>query len=255
MDAYFVTRMDEILQVKLNGATGLDAAIRSTFAHLTEAPTNFHQMAVFFLSSKDPQDSGMQQQAPILFMGCVLMVLAQSAAATGLFLGIFGASCKDHGMCSGAGMFCDAMLERCSYCGDSCDHNLASYCGDAAIALSSGNSLNATDVFTACSSVVVPAGPGQDDGPDTGPGGGGNGGPGGGKGQIMGWKKALAAENWCKACVDATSSSNPVITLTQAATGEMNVDNMGAFDWITLLFASCIIALAIVGGKKRTQSP
>ena len=49
--------------------------------------------------------------------------------------------------------------------------------------------------------------------------------------------------------------SNPVITLTQAATGEMNVDNMGAFDWITLLFASCIIALAIVGGKKRTQSP
>ena len=46
-----------------------------------------------------------------------------------------------------------------------------------------------------------------------------------------------------------------VVTLSQAGVGEMNVDNMGPFDWITLLFASCVIAFAIVGGNIGCKIP
>lgn len=191
----------------------------------------------------------MRRRGPLLFLGCVFMVLAQAAAATGVFMGIYGASCKDNAMCTGAGMFCDGSLERCAYCGDSCDHDLAGYCGDAVV--QRVGSINVTDVLSACSSVVVRE---RNDGPGDGDGDGpGNGGGGPGLGEMMRqYKRARTASSWCRVCVSATSAT-PVITLTQAGTGATNVDNMALFDWITLLFASCVIALAIVGELKDIE--
>lgn len=98
-----------------SGATEFGNAVRSVFAFLTEAPTNFHQCTVFFLSSSDPEE---RKKAPLLFVGSVLMVLAQCLTSMAVVHGIVYQSCTENENCPMAGdMFCGAE-RRCVFCGE-----------------------------------------------------------------------------------------------------------------------------------------
>ena len=58
-----MARLETRLRAELvgddRGATGLATAVRGIYARLTEAPTNYHQATVHYLSSDAPEDAAM----------------------------------------------------------------------------------------------------------------------------------------------------------------------------------------------------
>ena len=51
--------------------------------------------------------------------------------------------------------------------------------------------------------------------------------------------------NWCDSCFHAETGT--VNTLTEDQIGNLNISAMGIFDWAALVFATTIVALAIIG--------
>jgi hypothetical protein len=96
-----VGALERLLEVKVSSARGvpdsLEAAARSVFALLTEAPTNWHQSSVYFATSTEPQDEPMKARPPLLLVSGALirMVLFQCTRAIGVFMGTFLKSCHE----------------------------------------------------------------------------------------------------------------------------------------------------------------
>ena len=74
----------------------LDSAVRSVYAHMAEAPTNWHQATVFLLSSDDPAERAM---APTMLASGFVMVLFQWAAAVGAIGSTTFLSCQSTDQC------------------------------------------------------------------------------------------------------------------------------------------------------------
>ncbi len=98
--------------------------VQSAVARLTEAPTNWHQAAVYACTSFDPQDSAVRWR---LFAGSVTMILFQLTAAVGALRNTQAVSCSSNVQCQVEGMYCEVFSagvgyssrqsDRCSYCG------------------------------------------------------------------------------------------------------------------------------------------
>ena len=92
--------------------------VKSAFGRLSEAPANYPQMTIFFMTSLDLQDAAMRGKAPLLFMTSCVMVLAQILAAVAVTVGAFVVSCTTNDNCEKAGRFCGVGYSgKCNYCG------------------------------------------------------------------------------------------------------------------------------------------
>lgn len=105
------------MEQQLVGASGgasrsIDALVRKALGHRAEAPTNQHQVAVFCAASDDPELVGL---LPRMLLWSFLLVLFQSMAAVGVFVGTFRPACQTSDQCFEGG-FCNVDSGRCDYC-------------------------------------------------------------------------------------------------------------------------------------------
>jgi hypothetical protein len=110
--------MDDRIDARMAGIPGsLESTVKSIFARLTEAPTNWHQCIVFFLTSTAHEDATMRPWLPAMFAASWLMVLVQCAAAMGVAIGVVLPSCMSSDQCP-SGQYCQVgFSNRCGYCG------------------------------------------------------------------------------------------------------------------------------------------
>ena len=95
----------------------LGPVIQSVFAHMTEAPTNWHQAMVFFAASDDPEDAEMVTRLPLMLLVSLVMVGAQCATVVAVLVGTFTPACLTNDQCF-AGNYCSVgFTNRCQYCG------------------------------------------------------------------------------------------------------------------------------------------
>eukprot|EP01046_Picozoa_sp_COSAG06_P000246 COSAG06_NODE_7_length_38054_cov_37.302569_8_plen_470_part_00 len=213
-------QMQEMIVAAQLGVSGSESTIasvvRGVVARLTETPTNFHQTTVFFLATDAPEDAAMARWAPLLYAGSLAMVLLQTATAFGVIVGTIRQACATNYQC-GAGTYCAVgELNRCDFCG-----------GRDYRPVVGGNIGNLTHVAEVCtmpyaervasSGNVVPN---------------------------------STVASWCEACV---RNDGTVDLLTEGTLWTNNLDAMGTFDSIALVFASCIVAFIVVGELKDIQ--
>ena len=86
-------------RLEVQGAP-VEAAARSVFASLTEAPTNLHQATIFWLASDDPEDAAMRARAPMMFALCCAVVLLQTMTTVGVFVGTLFPACATSQQCA-----------------------------------------------------------------------------------------------------------------------------------------------------------
>jgi hypothetical protein len=98
MDARDAAAREEQV-IFMRGGLQLESAMLSVFAHLTEAPCNWHQAVTFFLCSQAEEDAVLRQKAPRMFVAGCLMVFMQIAAAASVWSGSYKPSCVDHAQC------------------------------------------------------------------------------------------------------------------------------------------------------------
>eukprot|EP01046_Picozoa_sp_COSAG06_P013604 COSAG06_NODE_827_length_12062_cov_46.356182_2_plen_446_part_00 len=109
--------VDARIDARLARNGGLEGTIKHICAHLTEAPTNWHQSVVFYLTSDAPEDKAMKKWLPLMFTIGFLMVFAQVATAMAVAVGVALPSCLSSEQCD-AGMYCQVgFSNRCAYCG------------------------------------------------------------------------------------------------------------------------------------------
>jgi hypothetical protein len=269
------------LDARLADGKGLEPIIRSVFAHLTEAPTNWHQALSFFVVSTDPQDAGMKSAVPWMFAASWLMVLVQSATAMAVLVSTLTPSCITSDQCA-AGTYCQVgFTERCQFCGS----NVPLYGQLDEDGIGTYNNVfdenfrgyNLTLVAEVCKDPwlntcgnICPEGSGKFTGDGKGRGCDQlcKDFSSGGKFDMFGAfspreKNRLGFNNegnwdlpyttprireWCDYCVhDVTGDVDP---LTQWGLLEANVSAMGMFDWIALLFATFIVGFQVIGELK-----
>ena len=84
----------------------VERAATNVFAKLAEAPTNWHQATIYFMTSTAKEDEPMRKLAPLMFCGGLAMVLLQIAAIYGLVSGLVHPSCTSNTQCTRPGFFC-----------------------------------------------------------------------------------------------------------------------------------------------------
>ena len=210
----------------------LDSAVRSVYAHMAEAPTNWHQATVFLFSSDDPAE---RARAPTMLASGFVMVLFQWATATGAIGSTTFPSCHSTDQC-GRGTYCNiGGNNRCNTCGDDVplplqvDPDTPGLTYNHADDRGSFAGFNLTLVASTC------AEPTRDQL--------GIGGPGREK-----LYKAAAVTSWCEACVHPTSFH--VDPMTYVSRSEANASVMATVDWLALIFASYVVGLTIAGEVK-----
>ena len=72
-----------------------------------------HQAAVFCAASYDP---ALARLAPRMLVWSALLVVFQTLAAFGVFVGVFRAACASSDQCF-VGSFCNIKVGRCDFCG------------------------------------------------------------------------------------------------------------------------------------------
>jgi hypothetical protein len=97
IDARIAQRAE--LEKQTTSGGQLESAVKSMFAHLTEAPCNWHQAVTFFLCSQAEEDAALRQKAPLMFVAGSLMVFMQIAAAISVWGGSYKPSCVDNDQC------------------------------------------------------------------------------------------------------------------------------------------------------------
>ena len=199
-----------------------------------KAPFNFHQFVSFALSRPDGgEDADLKRWAPALFSFSALMVFAQCAAAMGVLWGTLGRSCKTNDDCDKLGQFCFVgSRDRCQMCGQ----RVPILMETDAVTLQTYNypdddrfvGFNHTAVAEACSNPVARRGSG------------------GGLAFT-----AAGVVSWCDACVHAETGS--VDPMNRKLLLESTIGSMGVLDWLSLGFASTVIALSCVAELQDIQ--
>jgi hypothetical protein len=123
LDRLMDERMERLLANKTDGpfargtGLGLESLAKAVFARMTEAPTNWHQCIVFFLTSTEADDEPMKQWLPLMLAGSWLMVLIQCAACLAVVIGVALPSCRSSDQCPD-GQYCQVgFSNRCGFCG------------------------------------------------------------------------------------------------------------------------------------------
>eukprot|EP01051_Picozoa_sp_SAG22_P014420 SAG22_NODE_1748_length_3664_cov_10.806171_5_plen_294_part_00 len=106
----------------VSSATSLDVSVRSVVAHLTKAPSNWHQMTAFYLGSRDDADAVGRRWAPAMYVSSLLIVLLQIATVSAVLIGTMIQSCETNDHCTKPGIFCIRDMpgegnNRCEHCG------------------------------------------------------------------------------------------------------------------------------------------
>jgi hypothetical protein len=66
-------------ELAVTPAAGLEGIIKNVFAHLTEAPTNWHQCVVYYLTSDAPEDAAAKRYVPAMFFTSCESAINQTA--------------------------------------------------------------------------------------------------------------------------------------------------------------------------------
>lgn len=211
--------------------------IRSVFAHLGEAPQNWHQSAVHFAAlSPGDEDAGWTFWA---VLGSLFMVFGQCVAAMALMVGTVIPSCGTTDQCGQGGTFCDVgNTQRCMYCGQDVPLQVQT---DPLTGGSMNNAnyyrfpdferFNLTLVAEVCAEPTERWGLSK---------------TGGGKHLYA----RAGVASWCAACVRQDGSVDELSVGSQI---DDFVQAMGPFDWVTLVFASVMVGMAVVGELKDVE--
>jgi hypothetical protein len=226
----------------------LDGAVRAIFARLTEAPSNWHQATIFFLTARSPEDVGLRARAPVFFAAGVLIVFMQCATTIGVLTGTFAPACETSDQCQHDGTFCEMTTKigstnRCFYCGshaplvEQIDEATGVIYNQQLQSLGGVVRFNGTFALEVCGdpAAAVRKGLVRD----------------GGGGLVDGGISAEGIISWCDSCVHvATGTVDP---LTEAAFFAAHIAAMGIFDKAAAVFASFIVGLALVGELKDVE--
>ena len=211
-------------------------AVRSAIARIAEAPPNLHQYVAHIASSADEQDAEMKRWLPLAVLGSAALVLMQCMVTSGLYSAAIIPPCATSAQCE-APTYCQVGGNgRCGYCGESHPFpeqldptngetlNLRTYDQDFA-------GFNATLVRHVCENpdqwpADVPTEWATDD-PTI---------------------RALRVRSWCETCVHPIDGTVDVTNSMQQM--RLNLLAMGVYDYVALVLASFIIALAVVGEIK-----
>ena len=225
------------LEARLAQAAPAVDGFRSVFAHLSGAPTNWHQSTVHFAALEPEDHAGHSWRAMLALLGGVLMVLGQCMVAVALLAGVGLPSCESSDQCQ-KGTYCGrGSSSRCGYCGQQTPLPLQ-------IDPTTGGTLNNADStdfvgFNVTLVTEVCSNPRDRVGWDAY-----------GGGDELPFSSAAVA-SWCEACV--TVMDMAVDPLTQGTLIAANVAAMGPFDWISLLFATFVVALTVAGELRDTE--
>lgn len=213
--------------------------IIGVFAKLSEASPNWHSANIFFLVSENQQDQYMKKHMLLFTLVAYLMVLFQCLTAVAATAGAAVPSCMVSDQCFQKGMFCNAGLGRCSYCGSTVplplqtdavgntynhfrDRNFAGYNVSAARDLCTTINSPSFRYHSDDVAVLGSAATGAEMSFSTG-----------------------TVSAWCDACFFETTGDLDTLTFTILC--QNNVAMMGPFDWASLIFASYVIGLSIAG--------
>jgi hypothetical protein len=276
--------IERLVDVRIAQSAGLEATIKSVVAHLTEAPTNWHQAVVFFVATSELEDEAMKAYVPAMFATSVLMTVVQCMTAMAVFISTILPSCRTSDQCP-AGLYCQIGFSyRCQFCGSNAplimqfdvdgigtynqvfDENFRGYNHSTVAAVCADPWVNS------CPN-VCPEGTAKDVGDRMGRNcdtlcndfaaegsmdmlgvapprdelrlGFNNMGN-----WDLGYSTTRILE-WCNYCVhDVTGDVDP---LTQWGLLEANVESMGTPDWVAYMFASFIVSFQVVGELKDIQ--
>ena len=79
--------LDRYVESKLESVGTIAPVVKSVVARLTEAPTNWHQSTVFYLTTKAEQDARLRTRAPLMAAVSFLMVFMQAASISAIIFG------------------------------------------------------------------------------------------------------------------------------------------------------------------------
>lgn len=217
-----------LLEARLAKAAPFEGAINAVVARWTEAPTNWHQSTAYFaVLPREDEDAGRRWNA---MLGGVLMVIAQCMAVVGLFVGTFIPSCMSNDQCEQKGTFCWlGRTDRCDKCGSATPLVVETGVNDPDAADFVG--FNTTAVAEICRNPVDVVQINNGGFEDIYP--------------------RAAVASWCAACVHPLDMSVDPVTEQSVARAEF--DAMATFDWIALLFAAFMVALAVIGELKDIE--
>jgi hypothetical protein len=228
-----------------------DAAVRAAFSRLGQAPCNWHQAVIFFLSTRDERDAKMRQHAHTMVYAGLFMITFQFFAAGSVLFGALAQGCETNKECASMpGTFCGVGgTYRCGYCGHTgpfaldpvpCDwtkhetrgrnDDVPDHCWPA---------YNLTEVAEVCGNPIDRTyrigSNGQQQGLDP---------------QFHG-RDVVAATfviSWCEACVSPTTGAVDMFTLVDLFSERRAA--ITPFDWLALAFSSYIVALTVFGELK-----
>lgn len=234
-----VEAMEKLMEAKIEARLAQAAptinAVEMAIAHLSEAPTNWHQSTVYFGAlPSDDEDAGW---GILTLLSGIPIVMCQCMVAVGMAVGTYNPSCVNSDQCQQKGTFClmrgDGSVDRCDYCGnevplprqaDPKTGGTLNYPRANEKGFPPFSGYNATLVAEVC------ANPSDRQNAD---------------GEFY---PQAGVASWCETCVSAIDMA--VDPITGNGHTAANVAAMGPFDWIALYLATFVVALTVVGELK-----
>jgi hypothetical protein len=245
-----------VAAMRSDGASGvapeqLEAAIRSTVSRLGSAPSNWHQMVVYYASSDDPQDADMRVNAPYLFIAGCIMVFMQLSTVFGIIFGAELPSCETNSQCT-EGAYCRlGMTNRCEFCdstplrrqvdpvtskvlNDRSDPNFLGRAEGARAGYERWNGYNSTYALELCAMDPEVARTAY----------------GGVATDHEGNKfTAAAIVAWCDGCIHPTTGT--VDGMNSIWHSHASIESMDFLDWMALCFCVFVVSLKLVAELKE----
>lgn len=217
-----VSKLEASLQELQSGVGGpLEAGARSLIQRLSEAPPNLHQYTVF-LAADIKEEAAQTARLPCMMFAGFSMVLVQAAVTVGVLVGTAVPTCTTSDQCD-PGLYCHVGgRQRCNYCGSAGPPTGTQIIDgkecDGAQNDWCSERYNYSGLMETC----------RDPGP-----------------------LSLDLISWCETCIRTIDGT--VDPMSADIRFRDNVQMMGPFDWGALLFASTIVALAVVGELKDIE--
>lgn len=255
------------LERDAGGAPGVDA-IRRVLGTASSVPCNWHQATIFFAGSDDPVDAAMKARSKLMAVAGLAMIVFQVMAAVGIQFGVAFPACKTSKQCGQPGTFCAPREKKCQFCGwhgplspvfgvtPMTAHETYVGCVWSAKTTVVGRVEGTTDMClpppnkTLVRELCSDFGDYKDILF---------------RGHPPGWypgyppKQAMGGaeineewiRSWCESCVNTVDWEPDMFTTIDL--GYDNVDAMGPLDWATLVLASYVVALTVIGELKDIE--